>query len=246
MDLPGLILFDRPDRSCPDERFAHWASFMDALLPKMQFLVTVGRRCRSALSCGTPGENAFSSHPEGTAQAPTRAPQGGILLVDVDSRLPNLALMKISRYFKDQGRRVILARGQEIVRGVEAVYASAVFSRPTTANRVKKLREYYGDALVTGVPGWISGSVCRRKWRELPADYSLYPELGDRAMGFLTRGCPFACPFCIVPLKEGPPRQVADLDELLTNGQRKLLLLDDNILAHPKAGDLLEEMAAAN
>ena len=51
-------------------------------------------------------------------------------------------------------------------------------------------------------------------------------------------------PLLFVPLKEGPPRQVASLDELLTNGQRKLLLLDDNILAHPKAGDLLEEMAA--
>ena len=34
--------------------------------------------------------------------------------MDVDSRLPNLALMKVSRYFKDQGRRVILARGQEL------------------------------------------------------------------------------------------------------------------------------------
>ncbi len=78
----------------------------------------------------------------------------------------------------------------------------------------------------------------------LPADYSLYPELGDRGMGFLTRGCPFACPFCIVPRKEGPPRQVASLDELLPDGQRKLILLDDNILAHPRAGDLLEEMAA--
>jgi hypothetical protein len=78
----------------------------------------------------------------------------------------------------------------------------------------------------------------------LPADYSLYPELGDRAIGFLTRGCPFACPFCIVPKKEGDIRQVSDLDGLLDSGHRnKLILLDDNILSQPKSGKLLEEMA---
>jgi tRNA A37 methylthiotransferase MiaB len=46
-------------------------------------------------------------------------------------------------------------------------------------------------------------------------DYSLYPELGDRALGFLTRGCPRRCPFCVVPVKEGTPRQVSDLATLL-------------------------------
>jgi len=152
--------------------------------------------------------------------------------------------MKVSRYFKDQGRRVILARGQVCVRGVEAVYASAVFSRSLTANRVTKLREYYGDTLTIGGSGVDLGKRLPAEIERLPADYSLYPELGDRAVGFLTRGCPFACPFCVVPRKEGPPREVAGLDELLPDGQRKLILLDDNILAHPKAGDLLEEIAA--
>jgi radical SAM superfamily enzyme YgiQ (UPF0313 family) len=73
-------------------------------------------------------------------------------------------------------------------------------------------------------------------------DFSLYPELGDRALGFLTRGCPFTCPFCLVPAKEGRTRQVSDLETLL-QGRKKLILLDDNILAHPKSGLLLEEMA---
>jgi radical SAM superfamily enzyme YgiQ (UPF0313 family) len=79
----------------------------------------------------------------------------------------------------------------------------------------------------------------------IPPDYDLYPELGDRAIGFLTRGCPFRCAFCIVPAKEGRPRQVSDLDTLLA-GRRKLILLDDNILSHPKAVDLLEEIASRN
>ena len=93
------------------------------------------------------------------------------------------------------------------------------------------------------VPAVDVGKRLPEQIENLPADYSLYPELGDRAMGFITRGCPFRCPFCIVPIKEGKPRQVSDLDDLLTDGRRKLLLLDDNILAHPRAGEFLEEMA---
>jgi len=80
----------------------------------------------------------------------------------------------------------------------------------------------------------------------MPPDYRLYPELGDRAFGFLTRGCPFHCPFCIVPLKEGKIRQVSALDVLLTGGRQKLILLDDNILAHPRAEEFLQEMAGRN
>jgi hypothetical protein len=47
-----------------------------------------------------------------------------------------------------------------------------------------------------------------------------------------------------VPHKEGATRQVGDLDDLLENGRRKkLILLDDNILSHPRADDLLADMA---
>jgi len=80
----------------------------------------------------------------------------------------------------------------------------------------------------------------------LPADYNLYPELGDRAIGFLTRGCPFRCRFCLVPAKEGGVRQVSDLDDLITRRRRKLILLDDNILAHPDAKRFLEGMIRRN
>ena len=243
LDLPCLILFDRPDRFCPSELFPRWARFMDRLLPNCQFLVTmpdlVSRLFPNELLVKT---FALPVEQE-RVKPPARAPRGSILLIDVDSRLPNLALMKLSRHFKDQGHQVTLERRAPCMRGVEAVFASAVFSRPTTADRVNRLREYYDDALVVGGSGVDLETRLQAEIERLPADYSLYPELGERAIGFLTRGCPFACPFCLVPRKEGPPRQVADLDEVLPDGQRRLILLDDNILAHPKAGDLLEEMA---
>lgn len=247
LDLPGFILLDRPDRFCTAEIFPRWVELMDLLFPQMQFLMTVPGEVRRRL----PGKLLTKFHKiprrsEQSKKKPARLPQGAILLLDVDSRLPNLALMKLGRYFKEQGRRVVLARRQAFVVGVEAVYASAVFSRPFTQKLVDKLLKYYGDSITVGGSGV---DVCVRLPKEveqMPADYSLYPELGDRVIGFITRGCPFHCPFCIVPLKEGRTRQVATLDELLAYRKRKLILLDDNILAHPKAEDFLREMAERN
>jgi hypothetical protein len=246
LDLPGFILLDRPDRFCAPERFPRWVELMDLLLPQVQFLMTVcgeARHLPRRLLIKRHRTPVLLDRPE---KRSARLPRGTILLLDVDSRLPNLALMKLSRYFKEQGRRVVLARRQAFVAGVEAVYASAVFSRPYTQARVDKLRKYYGDALLVGGSGV---DVCARLPKEveqMPADYALYPELGDRAIGFITRGCPLHCPFCIVPLKEGKNRQVAVLDDLLMDGRRKLILLDDNILAHDRAEEFLQEMADRN
>jgi hypothetical protein len=247
LDLPGFILLNRPDRFCTAILFPRWVDLMDLLFPQMQFLMTVadeaGRRLPRRLLtkvCQIPALR------EGPEKKPTRLPHGTILLLDVDSRLPNLALMKLSRYFKEQGRRVALAGRQAFVAGVEVVYASAVFYRPSTQKIVEELRKYYGGSLIAGGSGVDVSLRLPKEVEQMPADYSLYPELGDRAIGFLTRGCPFRCPFCIVPLKEGENRQVAALDDLMTEGRRKLILLDDNILAHPRAVEFLEDMAARN
>ena len=74
-------------------------------------------------------------------------------------------------------------------------------------------------------------------------DYSIYPELTqDTAFGFLTRGCPRGCEFCIVGKKEGKCSvKVADLSEFW-NGQRKIVLCDPNILACKDWRDLLQQL----
>jgi len=247
LDTPALMLFDRPDQYCTENIFPRWAKLMEKLLPCTQFLVTLDQRSRRrfprTLLSGTCRIPAPEERPH---KPPSRLPRGAVLLLDLDSRLPNLALMKLSRFFKDQGRRVFLARREAYVAGVECVYASAVFSTPCTLDRLSKLRRYYGDALIAGGTGIDIRLRLPVAVESLPADYDLYPELGDRAIGYLTRGCPFHCPFCVVPAKEGGIRQVSNLDDLVTHRRRKLILLDDNILAHPNAKVLLEEMARRN
>jgi hypothetical protein len=77
-------------------------------------------------------------------------------------------------------------------------------------------------------------------------DYSLYPQFSGIAYGFLTRGCPRACGFCIVSGKEGRrSRQVADLSEFW-GGEREIKLLDANLLACPDHERLLLQLAESH
>jgi hypothetical protein len=45
---------------------------------------------------------------------------------------------------------------------------------------------------------------------------------------------------------KGKIRQANTLDDILQGDRKKVILLDDNILAHSKAGNFLEEMARRN
>ena len=75
-------------------------------------------------------------------------------------------------------------------------------------------------------------------------DYSLYPRhTANTAYGYLTRGCPNSCPFCIVSKKEGCiARKVADLSEFW-RGQKNIKLIDANLLACKGHGDLLSQLS---
>ena len=240
---PGVVLFERMGAWCPTGKQGVFVHLLDGWFPNLQFILALapaGRRrfprrlLRQWLPIPEP-------QPRPARAAARRLPRGAVLLVDLDSRLPNLALMKLSRHFKAQGRVVRLCRGVNSMPPAETVLASCVFNTPVSARRVEGLRRNYGSALQLGGSGVDLRLRLEPEIEALAPDYTLYPELGDRALGFLTRGCPFHCPFCVVPLKEGSPRQVSDLDALL-QGRRKLILLDDNLLAHPDALTLIQDL----
>lgn len=85
--------------------------------------------------------------------------------------------------------------------------------------------------------------ICPPPIEHIYPDYSLYPELTqDTAYGFLTRGCPRGCDFCVVEKKEGRCSvKVADLAEFW-HGQKKIVLCDPNILACKDWKDLLQQL----
>ena len=246
LHMQGLMLMDRPDQFVPLKFFPRFIRLLDDLFPQMQFVCAVSQKAASRLSVDMLSKELRlpEQMPAISAKRPVKVPKGAVLLIDVDGRLPNLALMKLSRQYKSQGRKVVLARKSAFDKKADRVYASCVFSSAASQRTIRDLRQYYGSALFAGGSGVDLHTRLPEPIEALPPDYSLYPELKDRTIGFLTRGCPFHCPFCIVPVKEGPVRKAADLDTLLENGsRRKLILLDDNLLSHPQAEEFLEAMA---
>ena len=81
-----------------------------------------------------------------------------IVLYDIDSKIPNLALMKLSSHFKQQGERVTLLRWKSGTgkRPVEAdrYFASTVFYTERSRQRIAQLQQLYGDRITIGGSGF--------------------------------------------------------------------------------------------
>lgn len=160
-------------------------------------------------------------------------------LIDVDGHnFPNLALMKISAWHKSQGDEVEWWFG---FHQYDRVYMSKVFDNTYTPDVYEPVNT---KEIIKGGTGYGLDNKLPDEVEHMYPDYSLYPELTkDTAYGFLTRGCPNNCPFCIVSTKEGRKSyKVADLEEWW-DGQKYIVLLDPNILAYPDHMDLLRQLA---
>lgn len=147
-----------------------------------------------------------------------------ISLVDVDGHhFPNLALMKISSWHKEQGD--LVEWYDPLFSRPDRIYASKVFSFTPDF-----LDYAAGDPEpVCGGTGYDPDVKLPDEIERMIPDCSLYPDF-PAALGFLTRGCIRNCPWCIVPKKEGRLREVGDI-ELVAAGRKDVVLLDNNFLA---------------
>ena len=163
-------------------------------------------------------------------------------LIDVDSHnFPNLALMKISAYHKAQGDEVEWWWGWG---QYDRVYMSKVFDETYSPDHPEPVN---AKEIIKGGTGYDLDNKLPDEIEHMYPDYSLYPELTEgKAFGFLTRGCPNNCPFCIVCAKEGRKScKVSDLDKWW-NGQKNIVLQDPNLLACRDHIDLLGQLAESN
>lgn len=156
-------------------------------------------------------------------------------LVDVDGHnFPNIALMKISAWHKSHGDSGQWAGSLE---HYDKIYMAKVFT--FTPDDVQA---YQADEIVRGGTGYDLTSRLPDEIESYYPDYSLY-SIKDTAYGYLTRGCPRQCPFCIVGQKEGVQTyKVADLQQFW-RGQKHIKLLDPNLLACPDWENLLGQLA---
>lgn len=159
-------------------------------------------------------------------------------LIDVDGwHYPNLALMKISAWHKSQGDDVEWCLP---IKYYDIVYQSKVFDETYSPDiNYTPL----ADKIIKGGTGYGLDNKLPDEIEHIYPDYSIYPELTkDTAYGFLTRGCPRGCKFCIVAGKEGRRSvKVADLSEFW-RGQKYIELLDPNLLACKDRIDLLNQL----
>ena len=169
-----------------------------------------------------------------------------VVLHDIDSRIPNLALMKLSAHYRQLKWNVVLSRprtgGPPARIDADRHVASAVFYAEPSMRRVDSLRRIYGERFDVGGSGVSLERRLPPEIETLFPDYSLYRHR-LYALGFLTRGCNKRCAFCIVPAKEGPLKRPAQsFDAFVPPRQRNVMLLDDNLLSYPGVEDLLLEM----
>jgi len=171
-----------------------------------------------------------------------------VRITDLDGKLPNLALMRLSHYHKNQDDEVVFERNP--VRSLfepedyDIVYGSSIFTKSEAEQNT--LKGYFDDAIVggTGTDSLITVESIIGDYAE--HDYTLYPEF-KWSIGFTQRGCRFNCPFCLVPSREGRPSSAASIHDIWqTNREKKILLLDNDFFGNPDWEARAKEIVEGN
>ena len=136
---------------------------------------------------------------------------------------PNYALMKISAWHKAQGDNV---EWWNPLKNYDVVYSSKIFDF-TPENPYLPENTIRGGTGYADVPIW---QQLRQEVDQLFPDYTIYPAC-DYAIGYITRGCPNNCRWCVVPSKEGEIKPYRSWRQLIRPDSKKLVLMDNNILA---------------
>lgn len=160
----------------------------------------------------------------------------GLIDLDQSKKFPNLALMKISAYYKNKGNKVewyqALFGGE-----YDIVYISKVFSWSSEYPYPIKAKKIIKGGIAYGLENRLPDEI-----EHTYPDYSLYSFAKNKAYGFLTRGCPRACEFCNVSQQQGKnSKKVANLSEFW-KGQKEIILLDPNILAATEWKELFQQL----
>ena len=154
-------------------------------------------------------------------------------IYDVDSTIPNLALMKISAWEKSCGNDVEMYIPL-FKDSYDKIYASKIFDFSDGSHLDQQ-------SMLIGGTGWDLNRKLRAWIENQVPDYSLYDY--PHSIGFTMRGCRLRCGFCLVPEKEGKPKSNNTIDEIWTQRDSDfVMLLDNDFFGNPEWADRIDEM----
>jgi hypothetical protein len=174
-----------------------------------------------------------------------------VLLLHLDGKLPNLALMRIAAHHRARGDTVVLRRADN-PRLIgprlddppwDRVYGSLIFER--TRPHAELARAQYPDIILGGT-GWdIPRTLESIGITTTAPDYTDYPAW-TQSIGFTQRGCRLKCGFCVVPRKEGAVVEAQTIAQLWRGDPwpRHLILLDNDFFGQPSWAARIEECIA--
>lgn len=123
-----------------------------------------------------------------------------VALVDVDSKIPNLALMKISAWHKQHGDSVKFH--DPLFDHPDLCYMSKIFTFTPDYDYAPECETIRGGG------GYdLKAKLPFPDYDRIMPDYSLYGC--NYALGRFTRGCPNRCPWCVVPNRKAWDKAVA-------------------------------------
>ena len=170
---------------------------------------------------------------------------GDVRITQLDGKLPNLALMRISQWHRNQGDSIHFTRSpyRDLFepKQYDAVYGSAIFA--FSNKRVERFIAEFPNATIGGT-GTASTETVEGV---LPAasgyDYSIYPDYKP-SIGFTQRGCRLACKFCVVPAKEGKPSFAGSIADIWRGPghPKKIHLLDNDFFGQNGWQERIEEI----
>jgi hypothetical protein len=167
-----------------------------------------------------------------------------ILLVDVDSTIPNIALGRLSTYWKARGASISFQQCKVPYHSTRPIppitldlqhfkkaYVSTIFK--TSHESVGIINEQNTELIVggSGVPDEIDPGPLPPEIAGCAVDYDLWPD-NKTSYGFITRGCIRRCSFCEVHKREGNIRFESHPRDIIQH--KTVKFLDNNFLAYPE------------
>lgn len=176
-------------------------------------------------------------------------------LLDNGTRHPNLALMKLSGYFKEKKAEVTLLDNYQDIPIYSKVFISKVFSFTHVPHDITK---YFN--IVLGGTGFFpdGGEPLQENIEHHMPDYHLYDDYingkiregrnpkyfsdyQDFSIGFTTRGCFRGCGFC-VNKKYTKVIKHSPVSEFLDPTRFGIYLWDDNFFGFPRWEEIFDEL----